>query len=44
MNSKGEDFIQILNDHYTNEGLRLDKENADVAIHYVEQTSELLEK
>lgn len=38
LNSKGEDFIQILNDHYTNEGLRLDKENADVAINYVEQT------
>jgi hypothetical protein len=38
MNSKGEDFIQILNGHYTDEGLNLDKENADVAIQYVGQT------
>ncbi|MRN51880.1 DUF2441 domain-containing protein [Paenibacillus sp. LC-T2] len=38
MNSKGEDFIQILHDHYTNDGLTMDKENADVAIKYVGQT------
>lgn len=38
LNSKGEDFIQILQGHYTNEGLKLDKENADVAIKYVDQT------
>ncbi|ULO09603.1 DUF2441 domain-containing protein [Paenibacillus sp. 19GGS1-52] len=37
-NSKGEDFIQILNGHYTNEGLKMDKENAEVAIKYVGQT------
>ncbi len=38
LNSKGEDFIQILHEHSTNEGLKLDKENADVAFKYVEQT------
>lgn len=38
LNSKGEDFIQILYGHYTNEGLNLDKENADVAIQYIDQT------
>lgn len=38
LNSKGEDFIQILHDHSTDEGLKLDKENADVAFKYVEQT------
>ncbi|MGG1554733.1 DUF2441 domain-containing protein [Paenibacillus ferrarius] len=38
MNSKGEDFIQILNGHYTNDGLKMDKENADVAIRYMGQT------
>jgi hypothetical protein len=31
MNSKGEDFFQILYSHYTDEGLNLNKENADVA-------------
>ena len=38
LNSKGEDFIQILHGHYTKEGLNLNKENADVAINYVDQT------
>ncbi|PED08160.1 DUF2441 domain-containing protein [Bacillus pseudomycoides] len=38
LNSKGEDFIQILQDHYTNEGLNMNKENAEVAIKYVDQT------
>jgi hypothetical protein len=38
LNSKGEDFIQILHGHYTNEGLKMDKENAEVAIKYVGQT------
>lgn len=38
LNSKSEDFVQILYNHYTNEGLVLDKENADVAFKYVEQT------
>lgn len=38
LNSKGEDFIQILQDHDTNEGLYLNKENAQVAINYVDQT------
>ncbi|MFC3745325.1 DUF2441 domain-containing protein [Paenibacillus sp. GCM10012306] len=38
LNSKGEDFIQILEGHFTNDGLKLDKENADVAIKYVGQT------
>ena len=38
LNSKGEDFVQILQNHYTNEGMNLNKENADVAIKYSEQT------
>ncbi|WJE55877.1 DUF2441 domain-containing protein (plasmid) [Bacillus cereus] len=38
LNSKGEDFIQILQDHYTSEGLNLNKENTEVAIKYVDQT------
>ncbi|OOG92698.1 hypothetical protein BTH41_04720 [Bacillus mycoides] len=38
LNSKGEDFIRILQDHYTNEGLNMNKENAEVAIKYVDQT------
>ncbi|MGE7771378.1 DUF2441 domain-containing protein [Viridibacillus arvi] len=38
LNSKGEDFIRILQGHDTNEGLYLNKENAQVAINYVDQT------
>ncbi len=38
LNSKGEDFIQILQGHYTNDGLNLNKENADVTIKYADQT------
>lgn len=38
LNAKGEDFIQILYGHYTNKGLNLSKENAEVAIQYVGQT------
>ncbi|NGM83474.1 DUF2441 domain-containing protein [Paenibacillus sp. 7124] len=38
LNSKGEDFIRILQGHYTNEGLNLNNENADVAIKYMDQT------
>ncbi|WIY59076.1 DUF2441 domain-containing protein [Bacillus arachidis] len=38
LNSKGEDFIQIVQDHYTNTGLNMNKENAEVAIKYVDQT------
>lgn len=37
-NSKGEDFTQILSGHYTNNGINLNKENADVVIQYVGQT------
>src|SRR5690606_28244800 len=39
INSKGEDFIQTLQCQYTNEGLYLDKENADTAIRYIGQTT-----
>src|SRR3954447_24614161 len=39
VNSKGEGVIQILYGNYTNEGLNLDKENADVAIKYMNQTA-----
>ena len=39
LNSKGEDFIQILQGHYTDDGLNLNKENADVVINYADQTN-----
>lgn len=39
VNSKGEDFIQVLHSHYTNEGLTLDKENAELAVKYMGQTT-----
>ncbi|WP_419962382.1 DUF2441 domain-containing protein [Psychrobacillus sp. BM2] len=38
LNSKGEDFFRILQEHYSNEGLCLNKENADVVIKYADQT------
>ncbi|MFJ7887242.1 DUF2441 domain-containing protein [Lysinibacillus xylanilyticus] len=38
LNSKGEDFIKILYGHYTNDGLNISKENAEIAIKYVGQT------
>ncbi|SFG98347.1 Protein of unknown function [Sporolactobacillus nakayamae] len=38
LNAKGEDFIQMLKGHYTNEGMNMNKENAKVAIAYVDQT------
>ncbi|WP_272495701.1 DUF2441 domain-containing protein [Bacillus pinisoli] len=38
MNSKGEDFFRILYSQYTDEGLKLNKENADVVIKYAGQT------
>lgn len=38
MNSKGEDFMQILHGNYTNNGISMDKENADVALRYMGQT------
>ncbi|MEE6453186.1 DUF2441 domain-containing protein [Gottfriedia acidiceleris] len=38
LNSKGEDFIQILFQHYTDAGLNLNEENAEVVINYVGQT------
>ncbi|WP_210089331.1 DUF2441 domain-containing protein [Paenibacillus turicensis] len=37
-NAQGEDFIQILYGHYTDEGLKMSKEDADVAVSYVGQT------
>lgn len=37
-NAQGEDFIQIVYGHYTDEGLKLNKENADVVVGYVGQT------
>lgn len=39
LNSNGEDFIQILQSHYTKDGLNLDKDNADIAMKYVGQTT-----
>lgn len=38
LNSKGEDFFQILQSHHTNNGLYLNKEDADVAIKYSDKT------
>ncbi|MGM0924764.1 MAG: DUF2441 domain-containing protein [Bacillota bacterium] len=38
LNTKGEDFTRILQGNYTNEGLNLNKENAEVAIKYMDQT------
>ena len=38
LNSKGEDFIHILQSHYTDEGLHLNRENAQLALNYVDQT------
>lgn len=38
LNAKGEDFIKILYGHYSDEGLNMNKENAEVAINYVSQT------
>ncbi|MCI1590488.1 DUF2441 domain-containing protein [Heyndrickxia oleronia] len=38
-NSKVEDFMQILYNHFTNEGLNLNKENAKVVVDYADQTT-----
>ena len=38
LNFKGEDFIQILYGNRTEEGLHLNKEDADVAMKYISQT------
>jgi len=38
VNARGEDFFRFLQEHYSNEGLYLNKENADVAIKYADQT------
>ncbi|GGA26301.1 DUF2441 domain-containing protein [Psychrobacillus lasiicapitis] len=38
INAKGEDFFQILQENYSNAGLALNKENADVTINYANQT------
>ncbi|MFD4707024.1 DUF2441 domain-containing protein [Gottfriedia sp. NPDC058432] len=39
LNTKGEDFIQIFYRHFTETGLKLDAENAEVAKKYVGQTT-----
>jgi hypothetical protein len=38
LNSKGEDFFQILKSNYINESLKFDKENAEVVMKYMDQT------
>ena len=38
LNSKGEDFFQILKAHTSNDGMNLDSENADVVVTYADQT------
>ena len=37
-NSKDEDFIQILNSHFSNDGLHLDKEDTKIVADYTDQT------
>ena len=39
LNSKGEDFVQIFQNEYTNEGLNLTKEDAEVGLKYLDQTT-----
>ncbi|EJQ94753.1 hypothetical protein IGW_02473 [Bacillus cereus ISP3191] len=38
LNSSGEDSIQILKEHYTNEELHIKNENAKVVMNYMDQT------
>ncbi|OQR56479.1 DUF2441 domain-containing protein [Bacillus sp. CDB3] len=38
LNSKGEDSMQILKNHYTNGGLHIKNENAKVVMSYIDQT------
>ena len=38
LNSNGEDSIQILKEHYTNEELHIKNENAKVVMNYMDQT------
>ncbi|WP_144655866.1 DUF2441 domain-containing protein [Bacillus tropicus] len=38
LNSNGEDSIQILKEHYTNEELHIKNENATVVMNYMDQT------
>ncbi|MFJ8238846.1 DUF2441 domain-containing protein [Bacillus tropicus] len=38
LNSNGEDSIQILQEHYTNEELHIKNENATVVMNYMDQT------
>jgi hypothetical protein len=38
LNSNGEDSIQILKNHYTNEELHINNENAKVVMNYMDQT------
>ena len=38
LNSSGEDSIQILKEHYTNEELHIKNENATVVMNYMDQT------
>jgi hypothetical protein len=40
LNAKGEDFIQILNAHYTSDGLKMDKEDAIPFSRKIEQARE----
>lgn len=38
LNTKGEDFFQILDNNFTNDGLTLNKEDTDITVNYVSQT------
>ncbi|MER2262016.1 MAG: DUF2441 domain-containing protein [Psychrobacillus sp.] len=39
INSKGEDFVQIFQNQYTHEGVNLTKEDAEVGLNYLDQTT-----
>lgn len=39
LNSKGEDFIKIFQNQFTDEGLKLTKEDAEVGRRYIDQTT-----
>ncbi|MCM3357696.1 DUF2441 domain-containing protein [Psychrobacillus sp. MER TA 171] len=39
LNSKGEDFVRIFQNQYTNEGVNLTKEDAEVGLKYLDQTT-----
>lgn len=39
LNSRGDDFVHIFQNQYTNEGVNLSKEDAEVGLNYLDQTT-----